>query len=308
MTIDYTTVSLVSAIKRRGFIPAGSGTSGDDILAYATDELDVYIPSFLKGIREEYLVASLDLPVTAGVVPAPARAVGAALRTIGWLNSDGTVRFIDRIEPERAGLLAGRVGEPSFYAFQGNNLLLLPAPTSGTLRLTYQRRPGRLVFPSECCQVNGAATKSSDPIYFGGARPQSFGASDAEANTKAYDWLHPTPNFDPFAVDANSAGTYSWLASPLSVLASPFPTGVALGDYLSLAGETCIPQLPPECFPLLAQATALAIANATGSARVDVIHKKFDMVEAEVRSLLSPRTTGSSRPIVSKSRIGLGRW
>jgi hypothetical protein len=57
---------------------------------------------------------------------------------------------------------------------------------------------------------------------------------------------------------------------------------------------------------LLAQAAALAIANATGSQRLSAIQKKFDDVKADTTLLLSPRSDGSARPVISQSRIG--RW
>lgn len=295
MTIDHTTTALVAGIKRRGFIPAGSGLSATDILAYATDELESYIPALLKSIREEYLIASLDIAVSSGTVVAPERAVGAALRTISWVLTDDRDRPLPRIEPENAGCFTGQHGDPVGYMFEGNNIILLPAPTSGTLRLTYQQRPGVLVLPESCARVtslNGG----------GGSDVTVTPAQTSWADDLLLDVVSAAPNFPALAIDATATGA--------STTALNFdggqPTGLAIGDYVCLAGETCIPQIPTEVHGLLAQAAAHAIANATGSQRVATIKAKLDAVEAQTKVLLSPRSDGSARVVISRSRIG--RW
>ncbi len=274
----------MAGVKRRGFLPSGTGLSSSEILQYASDELGSYIPAFLKSIREEFIVASLRLAVTSGTVAAPARAVGAALRTIGWLQADGRVRPLNRIEPENAG-------EPVGYMFQGNNVLLLPAPTSGTLCLTYQQRPGQLVLPTECALVTEIS----------GLGVTVEAAMSDWTDSMLFDVVSASPNFVALALDVTVAD-----ADESEIFFSAIPTGMAVGDYICLAGETCIPQIPTEVHDLLAQAAAVAIANSTGSERLPAIKAKFTELENSIRLLLSPRSDGSARPIVSRSRIG--RW
>ncbi len=294
MAIDYTTDALVAAIQRRGFLPVGTGLESADILAYATDELGSFIPAFLKSIREEFIISTLDIAAAGGVINAPVRAVGAALRTVGWLLSDGKVRFLPRVEPERAGGWTGQTGEPCGYMFQGNQLLLLPAPTSGTVRLAYQQRPGKLVAPSECGLVTAIDTGSLGVTV-------STAHSSWQDDTPL-DVVSGSPNFVALALDQVVTGA----ATTTLTFDNGLPVGMAVGDYVCLAGETPIPQLPTEVHDLLAQAAALAIANATGSQRLTAIQKKFDDVKTDTTMLLSPRSDGSARPIISRSRIG--RW
>lgn len=293
MTVDNTTTALVAGVKRRGFLPVGSGLEAADILEYASDELDVFIPAFLKSIREEYLVATLDLDAAGGVIAAPARAVGAAFRSIGRLMTDGKVEPLNRIEPENAGSLTGQTGDAVGYMFQGNTIILLPAPTSGTVRLAYQQRPGRLVLPEACGLISAVGGTILDSAT---QWPSTFTTSTP------LDVVSVAPNFTAAALDLQ----------PITVdtdeieFDADIPSTVFVGDYLCLAGETCIPQLPTEVHALLAQATALAIANATGSQRLAAIQKKFDDVLKDTRALLSPRSDGSARVVISRSRIG--RW
>lgn len=269
--------------------------SSADLLQYATEELRSYITAFLKGIREEFIVVTLDIAVTSGTVAAPYRAVGAALRTIGWVQSDGRVRPLPRFEPENAGGYAGQTGEPQGYIFEGNNFLLLPTPSSGTLRLTYQQRPGQLVETSACALVSS----------FSGSGIVSLAVPTAMQTGVAgvygpFDFVSSRPNFVALALDV--PGT----AASSTTITLTTPSTLQAGDYVCFAGETCIPQVPTEVHDLLAQATAYKIAQATGSARAAAIKAGLDDLREQMTQILSPRSDGSARVIVSKSRIG--RW
>ncbi len=194
MSADYTTTGLIRNAKRRGFIPTGSGLTTSELLEVLSEQLRNYIPAFLKGLREEYLVASLNIAVTSATVPAPQRAVGAAFRTIGWVRGDGTVDPLSRIEPERRRDYPLTASEPAGYMFQGNNLLLVPGVTSGTVVVTYQQRPGQLVLPTDCAKVTaitegftGVITEASARAlpYDGGSGPLNSATSIVGDNSGA---------------------------------------------------------------------------------------------------------------------------
>lgn len=296
LSVDVTTTGLVASIKRRGFIPSGSGLSDAEILLYATEELRSYITAFLKGIREEFIVSTLDLVVTGGTIEAPARAVGAALRTIGWVMSNGQVRQLPRIEPEQSGQFIGQTGDPICYEFQGNNFILMPTPSSGTLRLTYQQRPGQLVATTACGRITTINTTTHDVTV--AVKPSTF------LDDTLYDFVSGTANFQTLKIDANTAGNYAWSSAVVNMDPAADDLLVSVGDYICLAQETCIPQVPIEVHDLLAQATAYKIAQATGSARMSAIKSGLDDLHMQMTQILSPRSDGSARPIVSRSRIG----
>lgn len=307
LSIDVTTTGLIASIKRRGYISAGSGLENSDILQYATEELRGYITAFLKGIREEFIVTTLDISITSGTIAAPVRAVGAALRTIGFVMSDGRVRFLPRIEPENAGQWAGQTGEPVGYMFRGNSIILLPTPSSGTLRLTYQQRPGQLVSTDECGLISSVSASGGGMVTLV-TRPDGFNtvnAFDINTTTGVYDFVKGTANFTAPVLDFTcSIGASDWTGTTC-VVGTSNEALLAIGDYMCLAGETCIPQIPTEVHDLLAQATAYKIAQATGSKRVDFIKAGLDELNKQMTLILSPRSDGSARPIVSRSRIGL---
>lgn len=291
MSVDYTTVGLIANCKRRASLPAGSGFTDNDFLQVLSEQLRNYIPAFLKGIREEFIIAELEISVTSATVPIPERACGAALRTIAWKLSDGTRRNLPRIEPERRNDFGPTGNEPLGYMFQGNNVILLPAVTAGTLVVSYQQRPGQLVLPTSCglvAQLDDAYTLSFASL------PANF------TDARVYDIVDPRANFKLFGMDlaVNSA-----TATTLE-FTNPVPAGVFEGCYVCLAQETPIPQTPPEVHDLLAQAAAWEIATSTGSTRKDAIREALKELRAQVTTLLSPRSDGSARVVVTRSRLG----
>ncbi len=295
MSADYTTVGLIANCRRRAFLTAGSGLPNSDVLQVLTEQLRTYVPAFLKGLREEYIIASLSIAVTSATVSIPARAVGAALRTIGWLEADGRVKPLTRIEPERRNNFAQTDNTPCGYVLRGNTAILVPAVTSGTLVVTYQQRPGQLVLPSACAKVTSIVA----------ANILGFAADTIPSGwttASVLDLVSATPNFDLLGMDL----ALTSVSSTQLRFTADVSSSVAVGDYVSLATETCIPQLILEAHDLIAQSAASQIANSTGSARKDAIAEKLKELRDELSVLLSPRSDGSSRPIVSKSAIGRG--
>lgn len=299
MAEDFSTSALLDQTKTRGFIPVGSGLSSVDLLAVLTQQLRNYIPAFLKDLREEYLIAKLSIVVTGATIPVPARAVGSALRTVKWTCSDGSLRQLPRTEPERIDDYASTSNEPQAYYFEGGNLILVPAVTSGTVQVAYQQRPGKLVLPSSCCRVSvvGGSTVTVE------ARPNAF-ASTAAA---AVDVVSGSPNFEAYALNVSGANWTTPTSLVLTLTAAQLAKA-AVGDYVCLATETCIPQLPPELHDLLAQAAAAQIAADTGSKRKGAIDDALTKLEKQLRTTLSPRTDGSTRAIVNRSSIGRRGW
>lgn len=292
MSVDYTTVGLIANCKRRASLPEATGYTDNDFLQVLSEQLRNYIPAFLKGIREEFIIAELSIAVTSGTIPIPARACGAALRTIEWALSDGTRRPLARIEPEnRGGYVTG--SEPRGYMFQGNNVILLPAVTTGTLIVSYQQRPGQLVLPTDCAAVS---SQDDSWVLLSDSVPTSF------VDSELYDIVACRPNFTLIGLDlpVNS------ITPGRIEFTNELPTGILPGDFVCIAGETPIPQVPYEVHDLLAQAGAFAIANSTGSTRTSAIKDALKDLREQATMLLSPRSDGSARVVVSRSR--LGRW
>jgi hypothetical protein len=295
VAVDYTTTGLIANCKRRGFLPSGSGLSSSDILQVLTEQLRNYVTSFLKSLREEYIIASLEVDVTAGVVDAPERAVGAAFRTVKWVMSDGTYLPLSRIEPENSNNPPSNGADvPAGYTLQGNQLLLVPSTVTGTAIVSYQQRPGQLVLPSDCGRVTAIDTGTKTLTF--SELPSDF------VDSELYDIISGRPNFAARQLDASVDS----VTSTQMVFTFDLPEGLLVGDYVCIAGETCIPQLPVELHDLVAQAAAAKIASSKGSARAGEIKDALKELREELTVLLSPRDDGAARPIISRSRLGRG--
>lgn len=291
---QYSTDALLESMRMRGFLPEALGVSLEQILRLMSEELGLYITSLLKGIREEYLIATLDITVTSGTVDIPPRAAGGALRTVTWLHSDGHRRELVRIEPENRHEYGNSQGDPTGFMFQNNSLILLPAPTSGTIRLAYQQRPGTLVLESDCAEVTAINTGTSTVTV--AAVPTAFDSAGP------YDIVSATPNFTALALDQSALSI-----TTTTMQFASLPSGLAIGDFVCVATQTCIPQMPYELATVLSQRTAYKIHEAAGSARAPAIAEGLRQAREDVINLLSPRDDGATRPIISRNGAGRRR-
>ena len=288
----YDTNALVASVKRRGALPSGTGLSASDILQRATEELRGFIVAFLKSLREEYIIAPLTIAASGNTVAIPVRACGAALRTVQFQNNttQGPCN-LPRVEPERVyGYVPAGTVPQGFY-FQGNNLIFVGCQNPvGTIFLSYQQRPGQLVFPSATGVISTITPGGSTTAIACSSVPTTF------TSAALYDFVSATPNFVASALDvvASVSGTTLTVANAL------VPSTLAVGDYVCLAGQTPVPQIPFELHDLLAQVTAQEIAQSTGSSRLDAITSKTNQLKSDMMMMLSPRTDGQARPVISR--------
>ncbi len=111
-----------------------------------------------------------------------------------------------------------------------------------------------------------------------------------------------TPNFQSLALD--QTGTF---VGSVFTFDEGIPAGIAVGDYLCTAGETPIPQMPTEIHTVLAQRVAEKLTE-NGSPRLPAIQAGLKQARDDATVLLSPRSDGSIRPIVSRYGAGSRAW
>ena len=301
MANAWTVDNLIRRMRTRGYLPASLGLTTQQILDTFTDEAGLYVVSMLKSIREEFLVAEADLAATSGdLLAIPARAAGAALRSLSWLVS-GVATPLDRIEPERRHLYDA-TGTPAGYIFHGDSVELVPA-SSGTVRVKYQQRPGLFVLEASC----GLISDVTSGVVTVDAFPSDFAA------TEAYDFVRGTANYGTRAIDVEPTAVDSG-ARTLTFATADIPSGLAAGDFVCLAGETCLPPFPSELHQLLALRSALAIAQGSGSSRVRDLKTELEGEDGrggmrkDVIALLTPRNDASARPIIRTGGPARGWW
>lgn len=299
MAIDYTTTALLASVKRRGQLPTSDDSLSDaDVLALASDELHNYIVPLLMSVREEFFAADADTEAVSGTAAyaIPERAIGMKLRYVRFSTDGSTYPDLVRIEPEDVDQYSSSSGAPAAYYLRGNDVVLVPAPSAGTLRLGYFRRPNRLVLPAACAKLDRAHTDATQIMTYDA--PATF------VTGVELDFISGTPGFDSLldgVVITDDAGFPTSFDIASGVTA-------ATGDYACLAGESPIPQIPVELRPLLEQRTVVAACDALGlTQKKDAAEKSADRLETKALTMITPRDEGANRKVINRHAPGWTR-
>lgn len=283
----YTTTDLIASIKANASIPTSQNLfQAADFLRFANHEMQINLVPLVMSAREEYFVADYNHSVTANQssYQIPTRAIGGKLRDVQFISGTD-ISSLPRLEPE---LISSTVnGREGFY-LQANNVVLSPTPTvtDGTLRLKHFRRPGTLVATSACGQITDIDSGTNSVTI--SSTPSTF-TTGVEV-----DFIRNKPGFDSLAIDQAISGV-----SGTTISFSSLPSDLAVGDWIALATESPIPQLPVELHPVLAQAVAVKCILAQGKKAEAEQMRLKEMKEAALL-LLTPRIDGEPRKITNQ--------
>lgn len=278
----YTTTDLIAAIKRKASIPTNQSLfSTSDFLEFAWEEMLTDLIPCIMSAREEYFVADYDYSITAdqAAYAIPPRAIGDALRDVKVV--DGTEQWsLPRLEPEQVGDTAS--GQEGFF-LRANDVVLVPTPTISqyTLRLSHHRRPGKPVATTSAAQITSVGATS----VVVSSVPSTW------TTGTLVDFIKAKPGFQCLGIDQAITGV-----SGTTVNFTAVPSGVAVGDWLALATESPIIQIPVELHPVLAQMVANRCQIAQGKpAKVD--REELMKMRDAALGLLTPRVAGEPRKI-----------
>lgn len=297
MATDYTTTGLLESLRNRGMLPdnAGEALDDSDLLDILTDELQTSIVELLIDTNEEYLVTHEDISVTANTAAydIPERAVGAVVRNVAWLEGSDTYTPLARIEPENE-FEPGQEG----FKFEGDQLVLVPTPTeSGTLRVSYFRRPNDLVATTRVGTVSSVA---GDVITLTAAYPSVFSLTSSTG--QKYDLINGSGNFGSL-----EDGLTCTALSGSTVTLTGVPTTLAKGDYVCLKGESPVPQMPVELRKVLIAKAAARALESLGDPKFQAAEALADKAQAKALGLLVPRGHGRGRVLINRHGPGWGR-
>lgn len=216
----YTSDGLIAAVKRKISFPTYQSTfSDEDILAFANEEMVIaQVPSIMT-YHEEYLVYSKVVPLEANKnrYPIPERAIGLKLRDVFYMDSNGNLSEMTRINPDDRPFFestssTANSGMRRFF-IENNDVVVLPIPTTGaagSLMMTYFLRPNQLVkdnraaIISNFCNlvtINNADLVAGDTISIGG---ETFTA------------VVGSPSDNEFEIGANSIVTATNLVASIN--------------------------------------------------------------------------------------------
>lgn len=285
-----TTTTMIADIKLIGSFPTTDSLfSNANYLSLLTREQLTTIVPLLNKVNEEYFITEKDYAVTANQSSyrIPARAVGSQLRDVQLISSGGDVTGLVRLyEDNRESSNDGQQG----YYFKGNSVLLSPTPvtTNGdTLRLIYMRRPSTFVLPSACGEIISINTSLNQVVV--SALPSTMTASTA------VDFIQGDSPYDLLSMDAAISSV-----SGTTVTFSSLPTDLAVGDFICLAGETCVPMIPEELVDVLVQATLCACLSSKKDKAVELELQKLEQLKNSFVEMLTPRVKSDDKKIFNK--------
>lgn len=283
----YTTSNLLADIGLRSFAPTGQVTFQPAELLSMADQVvvDDVVPAIMR-VREEFFVYDHNDLVVADRAgySIPARAIGLVLRDLWIIDGSTVTTDFPRIEPEDA--VSAQSGEPTGFYVKANRVVLYPTPASGgkTIRQQFFLSPSRFVETSAAAVISAI-----DPVT------KTVTASSLPSTWvtgNALDLIRQDGGYEPLAIDQTAD-----LISGTSVTFAELPFDLRVGDYLALAGETPLVQLPREFQAVIAQGTAAEVLEAMNQPGADVARKKFEKMLEKAVLLLSPRVQGAERVI-----------
>lgn len=279
----YTTTDLVSLIKLLGHVPQSNATfTPANLLTLADLELRTAIAKQLKEADEGYFQTIVEYTQNdTGQYRMPGGAIASTGYAVQIRNGQAIWPVSRQEVAEMTTTTFPSVGNYSFF-IRGNTLFLLPAQFGGVLRITYEKRPSRLVVPSSCAQVSAI----NGQIISVSSVPSAWVVGDT------LDLQQAQPQFDLLSSCQISAisGTDITLTGDVSLL--------SVNDFLCPEDQTCVPQIPVEFQQLLAQRVVCKIYELQGYLdKMKAAEAKLTEMENALTAIITPRTQSAPKVV-----------
>jgi hypothetical protein len=224
-------------------------------------------------------------------VEIPYRAVGQVVQNIIWTDGFQTKRLTP-LDPADAYLFQSP-GLPERVLFEGDAMWLFPRPSgNGTLEISFQAAHSKLVQTTACALIQSVNTGAKSVVV--SSVPATF------STATLVDIIKGRQGNGLRGLDlsvANIAGTTISFVDDL-------PEGVVPGDWVSLAEETPVLQLPRELYQVVALgATAKIVAAQGDTEMVGYWDKQFEDSLAGAPTVLSPRMLGETPKVTDRTGL-----
>lgn len=301
--MSYLSSDIMASVKRYSAVPTSQVTfQSTDFYALIDDSIRAKIlPLVIKHMAEFY-VFPCQFPVLSkqSAYPIPSRAVNQMLRSIQIVSSTDKDTMVNLEQLNIEDLYTGISGNARFlirksgFYMQGNNVILYPTPTQNLdlLQMNIFIRPGQMVDPSACAQITAIGSNTLT----------TSGVPSTWTTSNTVDLVKALPGFDYTAIDQVITG----INSGVITFQNSIPTTVSIGDYVCLAQQSCVVQVPVELQPLLTQYVVVRVLSAQGDIKLKEAVAELEALEKNASLLLAPRVQGSVKRIVNAR--GINRW
>lgn len=316
----YDVDELLNSIKIRCAVPISQITFQDqDLLTFADEETKLKIVPQVLKVRQEYYGTTVEIPLVPNqsAYEIPYRAIGNKVRHVFYRQSVGYLLPLAFIPIENINQYQTNNFPFQFAGFylEGNNIIMVPPVSTnpvGDLELRYYFSPNTLAMMDTAAQIQaidfttGVITVDQVPANL---------AVGTEIDFINYNPTHATAAFDvPIIAASSMANTITVnpadLFTPVdTVNPIAFPLNINVGDYICTAGQTVIPQVPPDLHIMLAQAVACRVLESLGDQQgLQAANQKLADMQYELLGLISNRIEGPPRKAVNiNSTLSKGR-
>lgn len=306
MSIDYSVNALLTSVKQRSMNAENQNLLSDtDIVRIASEELQGTILPYIESVKNEYYVTNKDLTFVSGQsrYDIPQRATGTKLRDVCLVDNQGNEVLLNYINPE--DMKSSWAYAPYQFGFYptdysinivlGNNL---GSGNYSFVRMIYFRRPNTLC-------TTGSGGNAGRVVSFNTiAKTITLDFAPTTWTTATtFDIINSMPPFQSRVDDA----AISMIAGFVLTFVDDLPSGLSVGDWVSEANFSPIPQMPVECHRLLECLTAARILQYTGDPAFSVMQAMAEGMKRDLIQILSPRVDGSPRKIPIRNRLW-GGW
>lgn len=286
----YDTSDFLTRVKRKAQWTSSAKLSDTELLAIADEEIATFIAPIVRGVTDGYWIKRYSITITAGqpLYRIPTRASAGTIYDASIVDPAGNTRRLSKrsagdLYMMRYGFDASTQSTPVAYVIEGDQLRLLPTPSSGyTLLLRYERRPSQLVATTSCQPIATVSTLSLT----------TTSALSGYSATAGLDIVQARPNFDALFDDLTLTQSGS---GPYTYSGSTTLTDVSVGDYICNPGTTCIVPVPDVLYhALIDRVAAEALLEAGDAAEAANIQAGLDRKLNGILESLEPRAETSA--------------
>lgn len=308
MTSPYIVDSLIPMLRLLPLMPSVEALfTNANLLSIMNFEMNSKIMPMIDNQAEEYGIYLDDIAYSNSITKydIPTRAVGGKLRAVTFVDPNGNEVRIPRLRVEDIMSNVNATGlaiNPALWGFyfQNNKVVTYLSSVNGgssafpTLRLRFIRQANTLVMSDACGEVTNVAGNvvTVDNI------PSTF------ATNETYDLIANVPQMFVSYADDLTITAIDTNAKTIT-FTDAVPTTLAVGDWVCLAGQSPIPQIPYNPgFELLLQLSAAKCLEIHGDTEgFNVAMSQASDMKNYFISVITPRSDANVIRLTSPNSI-----
>lgn len=298
----YTSDEIIKSVKRRIQMPTSQVTfSEQDLLDFATEEMNLAMVPMVQKMQENYFLYTVTIPLEANKVryAIPYRATGNKIRDVAFQPVGGNVSEMTQIQIEDLPFYNQSSNNVYSFYIANNEICLVAKDTSfnttGNLMISFYIRPNTLVPLSEVGVITtidttlGIVTLNEVPVLFDLSKEYDFYMVKSPHKIYTYDNKITS-------VDVN--------LKTLTFGPGKLPSGLSVGDHVSLSTECAIPQIPSDLHVVLAHRTAARCLEALGDTEgLQNANQKLAEMQQASMDLIDDRVESAPKKVINRRSL-----